>query len=823
MKQKKTVASKKKEAAVKPISRQKKTVPELLPLLDNYFEQHGFLILSALLIIVCLFVFKDFIFLNKIYLYKDIGSDSINATYPHEYQVAYYMRNFSFIPKWSFYQGMGQNIFPFCIPDPYYFVLMLFGPKNIMYGIGYMEIAKVVSAGLLFYLFLRKIRLSGFVAILGALLFAFSGFVILGSCWTIFSTEAVYVALILLGFELLYRDNNIVVLPIGVCLLAINQPFDLALTTFFLVPYILFRYFNDHSFNVKKISILFFKVACLGALGVLMSSFFLFPDIIQMLESPRVGGESSYFAKLLAAPVFSIEGKLHNVTALTRFFSNDLMGTGSNFQGWYNYLEAPLFYVGLINFLFVPQLFLFLNKRKKFIYLGFLILFLIPVAFPFFRYTFWLFTGDYYRLFSFFVGLILLLYGLMGLNFSLQIARPSFLIAVISLIFLFIVLLHDYFPDQEIINQDVRTLALAFVVCYSILAVALRAKRFKNVLELIILLVSCVELISFSNITVNDRPVINGSEVRQKTGFNDYSIEAVNYLRAHDKAFFRITKDYSSGPAIHSSINDAQVQNFFGTPSYTSFNQINYIKFLQEMAIIDPQNEFQTRWSPGLVNSPFLHSFGSVRYALVKKHNSFLFGYNYDSLTSVGGVEILRNKYALPLGFTYDRFIVKKDFRNLSASQKTLTLYKAFVLDDSVYGNIGGFSKFPLVDTSKNYNWKEFADDIAALKQDTLNMTTFAQNDIKGRLKLDRQKLLFFSIPFDKGWTARIDNKRVNPMMTNIGFIGFVVGPGDHQIELSFNPRFFGLGAIISIVAVIFFVLLVITKSLWMRKVLIAN
>jgi uncharacterized membrane protein YfhO len=212
-----------------------------------------------------------------------------------------------------------------------------------------------------------------------------------------------------------------------------------------------------------------------------------------------------------------------------------------------------------------------------------------------------------------------------------------------------------------------------------------------------------------------------------------------------------------------------------------------------------------------------LHSFGSVKYALVKKHNSFLLGYNYDSLTAVGDVEILRNKYALPLGFTYDRFITRKDFRNLSANQKTLTLYKAFVLDDSVYGSIGGFSKFQIADTSKNYNWDEFAADIVALKQDTLQIAEFGQNYLRGRLKLDKQKLLFFSIPFDKGWTARIDNKQFSPMMTNIGFIGVMVGPGDHQIELLFTPRFFRLGIIISVVAVIFFVLLMVTKSRWMR------
>src|SRR5207249_8971699 len=138
------------------------------------------------------------------------------------------------------------------------------------------------------------------------------------------------------------------------------------------------------------------RIAGLGILGVLISSFFLFADILQMLERPRVGGESSYFSKLLSTPILGVGGKMHNATAILRFFSSDIIGTGSFFNGWNNYLEAPLFYFGLINLLLVPQLFQFLDKKRKIIYSGLVLLFLLPVLFPFFRYAFWLFSGDYY-------------------------------------------------------------------------------------------------------------------------------------------------------------------------------------------------------------------------------------------------------------------------------------------------------------------------------------------------------------------------------------------------------------------------------------------
>jgi len=819
----KAKVSKTKKKGNKIPAQVKKTIKptsEVLIHVNQYFNKYGFYILLALLTIIILFVFWDFIFLNKLYLFKDIGSDSINANYPHGYQVAYYMNHVSFIPKWSFYQGMGQNIFPLSIPDPYYFILMLFGAENLAYGIALMEITKIFSAGILFYLFLKKLNISNFASIIGAISYAFSSFIIIGSCWNIFSSEAVYIALLLYAFEKLYQDNKIILFPIAIFLVAINQPFDLFLISLFLGIYILFRYFSQATFNFKKLGILLAKVMGLGLLGVLISSFFLFGDIVQMLESPRVGGESSYFAKLLSRPVFGLESKLHNVTALLRLFSSDMMGTGSDFRGWYNYLEAPLFYFGLINLLLVPQVFQFLDKKKKIVFSVFIALFLVPVIFPFFRYSFWAFTGDYYRVFSLFTVTCLLIASVMALNLIEKDLKINFITLAISTIILFIILFHNYFPGQDFVNENVRNWAGFFLILYAISLCLLKIKRIRNVIKPIILLLAAIELISFSNITINDRPVMTGEEFKQKIGYNDYTNEAVQYLKSRDREFFRINKDYSSGLAIHTSINDAQVQKFYGTPSYNSFNQINYIKFLQELGIVEGTNESQTRWANGLYAVPFLHPFASVKYALTKSRTSFLFGNNYDSLSTAGDVEILKNRYFLPLGFTYEKFISLRDFRRLSVNQKRMTLYKAFALDDSSYSNNIALPQFHLKDTSLNYSWQEYSNDIAALKRDTLHIETFNQNLIKGSIKAQRRELLFFSIPFDKGWKLKIDNQETKPMMVNVGFMGIVLDKGDHIVQLSFTPRFLYTGGFVSLAALAVFILVVAVKFLFDRGIL---
>src|SRR5437870_1721689 len=79
-----------------------------------------------------------------------------------------------------------------------------------------------------------------------------------------------------------------------------------------------------------------------------------------------------------------------------------MLGTGDDFRGLWNYLEAPLAYIGLFSLLIFPQVFVGATKRQCILYSGFLCLILIPTIFPWFRYLFWLFQGGYYRAFSLF-------------------------------------------------------------------------------------------------------------------------------------------------------------------------------------------------------------------------------------------------------------------------------------------------------------------------------------------------------------------------------------------------------------------------------------
>jgi uncharacterized membrane protein YfhO len=779
--------------------------PVILKSFDKFLDQYGHYFLFSLIALIIIFVFRDFILLKKMYLFKDIGSDSININYPGYYGLADYIAKEGF-PKWSFNQGMGQNIFPSF--DPFSLYIILMGKNLVYYTIFYAELFKIFCAGLFFYLFLKKIVVSDYTAIIGGVLYSFSGFIILGGAWNIFSTQAVYVALLLYSFEKLYQDDNWILFPVSIFLIASCQPLDLYFIGFFLVIYIVFRLFEANEKDPRKIFSLLTKIVFLGVIGVAMSSFFLINRLQIMLESPRGNGLASYFNLLSSRPVFGFEvyyGKTHYLTALMRFFSCDILGTGSNFKGWNNYLEAPLFYCGLIPLILLPHFLSLSDRRKIIIYFIFIFAFIFPVIFPFFRYSYWLFTGNYYRIFSFFVAVVILLIGLKSIENIDGRSKADIRITGATLLLLLLALYYPY-KNAQIIDKDIRNTVAVFLIIYSILVYLMRFKNIKNIIKLLLLSAIIVELIYFSDITINKRPVISGDETVQKNGYNDYTIDAVKFIKSNDKTFFRINKDYCSSTGKIKGLNDAMVQDFYGTPSYHPFNQINYVNFLHELGIINIKDERYTRWILGLDQYPLLHSFASIKYSLTKAQKPFLPDFSYKPITKFGNVTVYKNKFALPLGFTYEKYISLKDFETLPKNRKMNTLYKAVVIDDRTYNNFGNLMKLPLSEIPLNYSDKEYSNDINILSRDTLQISEQGQNKIRGKINTDKNKMLFFSIPFDKGWKIKIDGKEVSAMMVNIGFIGVPVDKGLHDVELSYTPLYFNLGAAISLMAIILFI-----------------
>ena len=83
----------------------------------------------------------------------------------------------------------------------------------------------------------------------------------------------------------------------------------------------------------------------------------------------------------------------------------------------------------------------------------------------------------------------------------------------------------------------------------------------------------------------------------------------------------------------------------------------------------------------------------------------------------------------------------------------------------------------------------------------TVTRTSGASLSVTADVSEDR--LLFFTLPYDKGWRIRVDGERVDAVEVFDVFMGVPLSAGSHTITMEFIPRGFILGAVISVVSLL--------------------
>lgn len=777
-------------------------------------------IFAVCLIMTGFFIFKDYLSGKAIYLFKDIGCDGLNVTYPNIVMISDYFKREG-MPSWTFTQGMGQNIYPFWL-DQFLWILSFIDKNAIPKALIWVNWFELLLSGFIFRQYLRTINVTKFASIIGGLCYAYCAYAIAASGWANrFAIELFNTALLLLALENFLQKKFWWLLPIPIALLTIDQPFNLYPFGIFILGYTCLRHAELYGKPTIKLITYLFQIALISTLGVMMASFIGFSNVLQMIESPRVSGSDSYSNELLAQSMTTIDDK-QLMTWITRMFSNDLLGTGSEFRGWSNYFEAPMFYVGLLALVVLPQLFHFLNKRQQILYGITLGLCFLPMIFPFFRYAFWAFTGDYYRTFALFFGVVILRFGMQALSFIEEKNTINKWILLASIVIPIILLAFPYADDIQI-DKNLRIIVIIFLIINALLLFGIVNNSFRNLAQILLLLLTCVELVVMSSREINPskRLAIMATDLEEKTGYNDYSNEAVAYLKKTDSSFYRIQKNYASSPALFSSLNDSRIQNFYGTQSYNSFNQMNYVRFMQSIDVVQKGNETTSRWVSGVPGNIMLLGITNVKYILSNSPDNQGFkSMGLDSIQTIGNVTVLKNRFALPLGITYESYTTEEDFEKAkySAIFKSKAFIQACVVDKSLEKQLIGLKKITQIDTSIIFKTTtELPDLFNDLKADSLKITKFLETNIRGNINLKTKKILYLSIPFDKGWHVTVNRKKADLHRVQWGLTGLILDKGNHQVELTFTPPYRKEGTLVSLFSLgLFGIILFISKR---RKV----
>jgi uncharacterized membrane protein YfhO len=361
-----------------------------------------------------------------------------------------------------------------------------------------------------------------------------------------------------------------------------------------------------------------------------------------------------------------------------------------------------------------------------------------------------------------------------------------------------------YLPSHEIqmlISKQLKQTVAIFLILYTALLISGQIAKRQNITGSIILFLAAIELVHFDRLTVN-RPTVTKQELSERVGFNDETVDAIRDIKTNDSSFFRITKTWSSGPSTRPSYNDAMLFNYYGMMSYSSFNNLNYIKFLLAVdAISSADIATDAQWSPGLVGHPLLSIFACEKYILTKNPVPFEGADQFEFVRRYGTIYLFRYKFFLPFGLAFDQYIPEDIFLQLPSSVKPEALLHAAVLSARSAANKPELSQLSLNELKQQMSATPILDALAERRATAMNIHSFRQTRIDGTIRVNQNGIVVFQTPFDAGWHAFSDGRATPTLKVDGGLLGVALKNGEHRIELRYQPPLLYAGAAVSVLS----------------------
>ncbi len=739
-------------------------------------------ILFGLQVLVALAVFSPFLTGQAYFAYLDIGSDSYAQVLPDAMHMARKLAAEGFT-GWSFEFGLGGPAA--MLLGETNLINILAGPDHILTLRIWVYLLKIVLGGAFFLLMVRHYVTRWETAVVSALAYSFCGFVVINGQWDVEATEFVFFPAIVWAITKTLRAGNLIALPVVLAAALMSSVFFVSVGVFMVFMAMAFIVTSHQPHAMLKAWLV--KLLPLTAIGYLLAAPVLLPIVMQLLDSSRASGGDALFEKI-ANESLSINSLQLILAEVGGLFHKDIFGIGSAYRGYWNYLEGPEFFTGVTMMLLIPQLWNGSRDDRKV-----LVIALAAVAayfmFPFFRNAAMGFAVPYFRVSNLWISLVLLLLAAKAVDQVIKNGvNGRLLLLGIGSVALLLLLVVQGGMAASVVRLHVIKILGIMLLASLLLLLACRGVLSLRLVPLVLVGLVVLEAVLIARPSYVEGRTVITPEMHTRS-YNDGTLEALRAIRQLDKGVFRIEKTYDSV-----SLADSLAQDYMGIKSYYLHSR-GVVDFNIGLGLIPPPGGSTsinyTNWLPNAGDRYMLNSLLGVKYVLSKTP---LVWEGLALLGKSGTLFIYKNNYALPLGIVQTRQVTQKMLAGMSVPNveaanmiRDVALINAVVLErfDTRWGE-----RFALDEMLKQRVVSVediFFKPAQKLQQTGLAITSFASNKIVGSIRPDAPGMLVFSIPFNAGWTLKIDGQPTSLVRANYGMLAATVAAGSQVVELDFE------------------------------------
>lgn len=712
------------------------------------------------------------------------------------------------IASYSFYL-LGSPFFWLTIPFPNSFVPYLMGPLLII---------KFACAAFTAYLYIRRFTRTPESAQLGGLLYAFSGFSIYNIFFNHFHEAIIFFPLLLLSLELFITENKRFFFAIMVCICALTNYFFFFGMVVFTIIYFFVRLFCG---AIKLKVSRFFALAFEAVLGLALSTFLLLPSLLALLDNPRISsiligwnaimyGKEQIYANILQCFFFPPD-----IPARPVFFPGAEV-KWSSLGGW-----LPLFSM--------TGVFAFFSTRKNHWLKRVIGICIFMALVPILNSMFYAFNTAYYARW-FYMPILLMCLATATMTEDNN-ANWSFGYKWVLGITVAVSLVIGLFPQQnsdgEIVyglytqSEDYTYIVRYWLACLIAIASLVILSQLIKILKqstksFYKIATACVCIISiiYGNVFIATG---RAHSYDIKNVMIDSLIEGEVYLE--DNKNYRIdTYDCVDNTSMYLGYSGINAFHSVVPASIISF--YDYIGIERGVASRPETDYYAIR--------PLL----SVKYLLNRKDgNNFvdtdtnqtkMEGYTY--LKTESGYYIYQNDNYIPYGFSYDYYMDYKFCDQFNNQNRANMMLKAILLNDEQIKKYGNLMQNISSPTESNGNTtllfgdEHFQNDCENLKKTSAYYFKTDNKGFTAKVERDKENLVFFSVPYEKGWSATVNGRPVEIEQVNIGFMAVKVPKGNSVIRFNYQTPGLKTGILITSICCFVFIIYIIVFCLFSRK-----
>lgn len=717
---------------------------------------------------------------------------------------------------WDWVTDMGSNFIGsysyYMLGSPFFWMMCIFPSTWAPYLMAPMYMVKYMVAAVIAYAYLQRFVKNKDYAVIGAMLYAFSGFQIYNTFFNQFHDVVAFFPLLLIGMEEYIQNDRKGLFAIAVTLNALINYFMFAGQVVFCVIYFLFR-MPTKSFKVTVGK--FFGLILEAVLGFLMSMFLFLPAAAALMGNDRIS--NSYLGTVSKIFEYLEEDKteqaLNSLKTLfvwrnsgefywerygqifeSYFFPPDIPSRVNFFSGHETRWASISMYLPM--FALSGVFAMFTVKKRRWLK-GIIITLVIFSFIPLLNSMFFLFNSSYYARWLYMMIMMLTLATVVSLEdrrtkWRVPTAIMTFFCTAVA--FPLGLIWHENESDFMELGYPPYRFRFWLYVAIAFLGIALtayiiRKYRGTKLFERAVLFGVCGMTVLYGCVHIT-----NGKQYSHSSTFLvDQCIEGEVILPDPHEEFYRI--DFYRSSKISTLDNLGIYWNY---PTIECFHTVVPPSIMEFYPVLGVTRNVGSRPESELYG---LRAFTSTKYSFIETsknkrklnddgsyteaHDAYGFSY----IESQNGYDIYVNENYIPMGFAYTEFMTERDFEQAySKDNRDKMLCKYLVVPNETADYYSQFMTRVTLENKEKFSEEVFEESVEERRTMCCDEFNYTSYGFDASITLDKAGIVYFSVPYEEnGWSATVNGKETDVLRVTYGFVAVECEAGVNEIVFDYS------------------------------------